>query len=127
MSFLLFMFTGKNTPYIRASPTVPNEKGLSQVQNGSKDESPLTTTFSRVSMHSTMMGSMYQGEGSTVGSQYRKDGSLISGRASNFQRGNKFRLRTEDMVHSSMFISFFSRRKLERIGSIHEILSTGYR
>lgn len=49
------------------------------------------TEQDRVSMHSTMMGSMYQGEGSTVGSQYRKDGSLISGRASNFQRGGSLR------------------------------------
>eukprot|EP00095_Tigriopus_kingsejongensis_P009673 maker-scaffold84_size396325-snap-gene-0.18 protein:Tk09673 transcript:maker-scaffold84_size396325-snap-gene-0.18-mRNA-1 annotation:"eif2 kinase if2k-d (incomplete catalytic triad)" len=45
----------------------------------------------RISMHSTMMGSMYQGEGSTVGSQYRRDGSLISGRASSFQRGGSTR------------------------------------
>ncbi|TRY80474.1 hypothetical protein TCAL_02973 [Tigriopus californicus] len=49
------------------------------------------TEQDRLSMHSTMMGSMYQGEGSTVGSQYRKDGSLISGRASTFQRGGSLR------------------------------------
>ena len=43
-------------------------------------------------MHSTMMGSQFHGEcgpGSIMsgGSQYRKDGSMMSGRGSSFQRG----------------------------------------
>lgn len=39
-------------------------------------------------MHSTMMGnnSMYQGDGSVIGSQF-KNGSLISGKGSSFHRG----------------------------------------
>ena len=48
----------------------------------------------RMSMHSTMMGSAFHGEGGSVmgggGSQFRKDGSMISGRQS-FQRGGSMR------------------------------------
>lgn len=48
--------------------------------------------FHRISMHSTMMGtnSMYQGDGSVIGSQF-KNGSLVSGKGSSFHRGEDSR------------------------------------
>ena len=51
----------------------------------------LSFSLPRISMHSTMMGSQFHGEGGPgsimSGSQYRKDGSMLSGRGSSFQRG----------------------------------------